>query len=384
MKYDIAAGACMLNRWARILVWFLLAIFAKPGFCAWHIDLQTPVTSISHQQYHLHVLSMLIILVIFIVVFGMLFWVIFAYRRGRGHEPSRFKHSSTLEFIWTVIPFMIVVYIAYAATKTVIDMRDTSNPDITVKITGYQWQWGYDYISGQGAGISYISTLSTPYDQVLNNAPLNPNYLLEVNHPLVVPVHRKIRVLTTSADVVHAWYVPALGVKQDAIPGLLRDAWFEIDQEGVYRGGCAVLCGRNHAFMPIVVQAVGQSDYDSWVKKTMEAMNPKEDPNKKYTKDELMAKGKDMYQTCAACHHEDGKGVSGVFPPLDGSPIVSGPVSTHIHRVLFGAGAMPAFGSILTDSEIASVVTYERNSWGNHTGDLVQPSDVHAVRLKGA
>ncbi|CUT17015.1 MULTISPECIES: cytochrome c oxidase subunit II [Candidatus Ichthyocystis] len=377
----------MLNRWMRIFGLVFFSFFAQCGFCSssWHMDLQEPVTSVARQQYHLHVLTMVIILVIFIVVFGMLFWVVFAYRSSRGHKPSRFKHSNVLELIWTVIPLVIVVYIAYSATQTVIDMRDTSNPDITIKVTGYQWKWGLDYLSGQGSGISFLSTLSTPYDQVLDDKLVkNPYYLLEVDHPLVVPVHKKIRILTTSADVVHAWYVPALGVKQDAIPGLLRDAWFQVDKEGIYRGGCSVLCGRNHAFMPIEVHAVSQADYDKWVKGTLGAMTPKEDLNKKYTKDELMLKGKEMYQACVACHHENGKGVPGAFPALDGSPVATGPVNVHIHQVLFGKAAMPAFGSVLTDTEIAAVVTYERNSWSNHTGDLVQPSEVHALRLKGA
>jgi cytochrome c oxidase subunit 2 len=263
-------------------------------------------------------------------------------------------------------------------------MRDTSNPDLTIKATGYQWKWGYDYIKGEGEGIRFMSALATPQEQISGKAPKGEHYLLEVDRPLVVPVGKKIRLLTTASDVIHSWWVPALAVKQDAIPGYVRDTWFKVEQEGTYRGQCAELCGKDHGFMPIVVEALSAEKYARWVeeqKKNMAAAA--DDPNKTWTLDELKSRGEKVYvANCVACHQATGKGVPGTFPALDGSKVVLGPKETQISTVLNGRSgtAMAAFGKQLGDVEIAAAITFTRNAWGNHTGEAVQPAEIKTAR----
>jgi cytochrome c oxidase subunit 2 len=273
---------------------------------------------------------------------------------------------------------------AWPATKTLIAFKDTSSPDITVKATGYQWKWGYDYLKGEGEGIAFLSNLATPQDQIQNQKPKGDHYLLEVDKPLVVPVGRKVRILTTANDVIHSFWVPAFGIKQDAIPGFVRDTWFRADKEGTYRGQCAELCGKDHGFMPIVVEVVSQEKYTLWVaaQKT-KAAAAAEDPNKQWSLDELKARGEKVYAAnCVACHKLSGKGQPPAFPALDGSKIATGDKAAHIDMVLNGktGTAMAAFGKQLSDTDIAAVVTYERNSWGNKAGDMVQPGEVKAAR----
>jgi len=273
------------------------------------------------------------------------------------------------------------VLMALPATKTVVAMKDTSNADLTVKVTGYQWKWGYDYVKGPGEGISFLSTLSTPRAEVDGRQPITDTYLQEVDNPLVVPVNKKIRIITTANDVVHSWYVPAFGVKQDAIPGFVRDTWFKAEKVGTYRGFCTELCGKEHAFMPVVVQVLSDDDYAKWVddqKKKMAA--GADDPNKTYTLAELTERGAKVYAAnCAVCHQPTGKG-AGQFPALDGSKIANGPIAQHVSIVLKGKNAMPSWAPTLNDVEIASVITFERNSWGNHTGDVLQPRQVADAR----
>jgi cytochrome c oxidase subunit 2 len=367
---------------ALLLAGSALAVGDSPGGPAVNeINLQPPASSIAVQLYHLHTFMLILCTVIFVGVFGVMFYSVFAHRKSKGHQAAHFHESTTVEIIWTVVPFIIVVLMALPATKTVIEMKDTSNADLTIKVTGYQWKWGYDYVKGPGEGISFLSTLSTPRAEVDGTEPITDTYLQEVDNPLVVPVNKKIRIITTSNDVVHSWYVPAFGVKQDAIPGFLRDTWFEADKTGTFRGFCTELCGKEHAFMPVVVEVLSDADYAKWVDQERKKLSAAtDDPNRTYTMAELMARGKKVFlSNCAVCHQASGKG-GGPFPALDGSKVVNGPLAQHVSIVLKGKGAMPSWAPTLSDVEIASVITYERNSWSNHTGDILQPRQVAAAR----
>ena len=368
----------------RLIGGVLLALYAGLASAAYQLNFQPPVTRIASEIYDLHMLMMYVILVIFCVVFGVMFYSIYAHRKSVGHKAEQFHENTTVEIIWTVVPFLILIGMAWPATKTLIAFKDTSNPDITIKATGYQWKWGYDYLKGEGEGVAFLSGLATPQDQIHNQKPKGQNYLLEVDHPLVVPVGKKIRVLTTANDVIHSFWVPAFGIKQDAIPGFVRDTWFKADKEGTYRGQCAELCGKDHGFMPIVVEVLAPEKYTQWVtEQKKKSAAAAEDPNKQWTAAELQARGEKVYAAnCAACHQANGKGLPPAFPGLDGSKVATGDKAVHIDRVLNGkAGtAMAAFAKQLSDTDIAAVVTYERNAWGNKTGDAVQPAEVKAAR----
>lgn len=339
------------------------------------LNLHEPVTSIAAQIEWLHWMMLAICIVIFIAVFAVMFYSIWAHRKSRGAKPASFHESIGVEVAWTVIPFLIVIGMALPATKTVVAMKDTSNADVTVKATGYQWKWGYDYLNGEGEGISFLSNLSTPMEQRNGTEPKGDNYLIEVDNPLVVPVNKKVRVITTANDVIHAWMVPAFGVKQDAIPGFVRDTWFRAEKTGVYRGQCAELCGKEHAFMPIVVRVVSDADYTKWVDNKKKAMAAAaDDPNKTWTLDEMKVRGEKVYlANCAVCHQPNGKG-GGAFPALDGSKIVNGPKAGQMHILLEGKGGMPSWKQ-LSDTELAAAMTFTRNSWGNKTGEVIQPAD---------
>jgi cytochrome c oxidase subunit 2 len=348
-------------------------------------NFQTPVTPVAREIYDLHLLMLWICAVIFVLVFGVMFYSIYAHRKSVGHKAVPFHENTTVEIIWTIVPFFILIGMAWPATKTVLSMRDTANPDLTIKATGYQWKWGYDYLKGEGEGISLYSNLATPADQVYNRQQKGDNYLLEVDQHLVVPVGKKIRILTTAGDVIHAWYVPAFGVKQDAIPGFIRDTWFKAEQEGIYRGQCAELCGKDHGFMPIVVEVVSADRYSAWVgeqKKKISAAA--DDPAKTWDLAELRARGEKVYAAnCVACHQANGMGVPNAFPALAGSKMVNGPKGEQIAMVLNGkqGTAMQAFGKQLSDVDIAAVITYTRNAWSNKAAEsLVQPADVKSAR----
>ena len=352
------------------------------------LNLQQPVTKIAEQISDIHYLMMYICLAIFIAVFGVMFYSILKHRKSVGHKAATFHESTTVEILWTIVPFFIVIGMALPATKTVVAMKDTSNADITIKATGMQWKWGYDYLKGEGEGISFLSTLATPRTQV--GAPgLAPtearseNYLLEVDNEVVVPVNKKIRIITTANDVIHGWTIPAFGVKQDAIPGFVRDTWFKAEKIGTYRGQCVELCGKEHAFMPIVVKVVSDADYKVWVdgkKKEMAALA--DDPSKVWTIDELKQRGEKVYAAnCVACHQANGKGVPGAFAALDGSAMVIGAKAPQIDILLNGKAGMPAWKASLSDTEIAAVITYTRNSWSNKAAEnIVQPAEVLAAR----
>ncbi|MDE2427212.1 MAG: cytochrome c oxidase subunit II, partial [Burkholderiales bacterium] len=313
---------------AGLPVWAV--VDSQGGPAVRELNLQTPATQIAEQIYSIHNLMLGICLVIFVAVFGVMFYSILKHRKSLGHKAATFHESTAVEIAWTVVPFLIVIGMALPATKTVVAMKDTSNADITIKATGMQWKWGYDYLKGEGEGISFLSTLATPRTQV--GAPgvapteaRGDNYLLEVDNQVVVPVNKKIRLITTANDVIHSWTIPAFGVKQDAIPGYVRDTWFKVDRVGVYRGQCVELCGKEHAFMPIVVNVVSDDDYKKWVDTKKKEMAAKaDDPAKVWTIDELKQRGEKVYlANCVACHQATGKGVPGAFPALDGSAVVA-------------------------------------------------------------
>jgi cytochrome c oxidase subunit II len=347
------------------------------------LDLHEPVTQIARDQQTMHYATMAICLVIFVIVFGVMFYSILKHRKSVGHKAANFHESVAVEIAWTVVPFIIVIGMGAMATRTVVAMKDTSNADLTIKATGYQWKWGYDYLKGEGEGIGFLQTLDVSHRVMSDSGkPAGDDYLLKVDQPLVVPVDRKVRIVTTANDVIHAWMVPSLGVKQDAIPGFVRDTWFRATKTGDFYGQCAELCGKEHAYMPIHVKVVSQADYAKWVDgKKKEMAAAADDPNKEWKLEELIARGEKVYAAnCAACHRADGKG-AGPIKALDGSELVTGDPARQIQILLNGAanGAMPAWKQ-LSDTELAAVITYTKNSWGNKTGKLVQPTELAAAR----
>ena len=365
------------------------AWFTAGAALANQYNLPPPQSIIAREIYDLHTLIMWIIVGIFVVVFGAMTWSIIMHRKSVGHQAEQFHENTTVEIIWTIIPFFILIGMALPATKTIISMKDTTGADITIKATGYQWKWGYDYLQ---EGISFYSTLSTPRSQIEDyerkGTTKNEHYLVEVDNPVVVPVGKKVRIITTANDVIHAWWVPALGIKQDAIPGFVRDTWFKADNAGTYRGQCAELCGKDHGFMPIVVEAVSPEQYASWVaeqKKKTAAAAP--DPGKQWTLAELKAQGEKLYAgNCGACHQANGMGLPGNFPALSGSKMAAGPKEEQIKLVLNGrkgtftpTSMMPPQAN-LSDLEIAALITFTRNNWANKTGDMVTPAEVKAAR----
>ena len=352
------------------------------------LNLAPPVTRIAEEQHFLHWMMLIICVVIFVAVFSVMFYSIWKHRKSVGYKPATFHESTTVEIIWTIVPFLIVIGMALPATKVVVAMKDTSNADLTIKATGYQWKWGYDYIKGEGEGLSYISTLDATQRAMSNNGAkgdIPDNYLLKVDNPLVVPVGKKVRIITTANDVIHAFMVPAFGIKQDAIPGFVRDTWFRAEKAGDYYGQCAELCGKEHAYMPIHVKVLAAADYSQWVEaEKKKAAAKADDPSKVWTMDDILKRGEKVYASnCAACHQPNGKG-AGPIKPLDGSATVLDADHARQIAVLLNGqnnGAMPSWKQ-LSDTDIAAVVTYTKNNWSNKTGQLVQPAEVLALRGK--
>jgi cytochrome c oxidase subunit II len=348
------------------------------------LDLHPAVTKIAEDQRYLHYLMMGVCLVIFFAVFGVMFYSIFVHRKSKGAKPANFHESTAVEIAWTVVPFIIVIGMALPATKVVVAMKDTSSADLTIKATGMQWKWGYDYLNGEGAGIGFVSTLDAAHRQMSDSGnPSGDDYLLKVDHPMVVPVDKKIRIITTANDVIHAFAVPSFGIKQDAIPGFVRDTWFRAEKIGDYHGQCQELCGKEHAYMPIHVKVVSAADYTKWVEGQRAAMSAKaDDPNKVWEPADLIARGEKVYNgNCAVCHGASGKAV-GAIKALDGAAVVLDEDKTKQIAVLLNGqnnGAMPAWKQ-LSDTEIAAVITYTKNNWSNKTGQAVQPADVVAAR----
>ena len=345
------------------------------------LNLRKGVTDISNKVFDLHMLIFWICVVACVLVFAVLIYSIFTHRKSKGAVPATFHESTTVEIIWTTIPFLILVAMAVPATTTLLALEDTRDADMSIQITGYQWKWKYDYLD---EGISFFSVLTTPREQIEGAAAKGENYLQEVDNPVVVPINKKIRFLITSNDVIHSWWVPDLGWKQDAVPGFINDGWTELHEPGLYRGKCAELCGKDHGFMPIVLVAKTQEDYDAWVVEQKGAAAAAADAaTATLTMDELMVQGEAAYnKTCAACHQANGQGIPGVFPAIAGSAIATGDVAGHMDIVLNGktGTAMQAFGEQLSAVDLAAVITYQRNAFGNDTGDMVQPADVAAAK----
>ncbi|MFZ2648485.1 MAG: cytochrome c oxidase subunit II [Burkholderiaceae bacterium] len=378
VQASLMAGALLATHAA-------LAVQDLPGGPAVNqLDLHPPVTQIAADQRWLHNFMMVLCTVIFVIVFGVMFYSIFKHRRSRGAKAANFHESVKVEIAWTVVPFIIVIFMALPATKTVVAMKDTSSSDLTIKATGVQWKWGYDYLKGEGEGIGFLSTLDPAQRRMSDSGqPSGDDYLLKVDNPLVVPVAKKIRIILTASDVIHAFMVPSFGIKQDAIPGFVRDTWFRATKTGDYYGQCAELCGKEHAYMPIHVKVLSQADYSAWVdaqKKQMAALA--DAPGKTYTLEELVVRGEKVYiANCVVCHQVHGKGL-GPFKPLDGAAVVlDADKNKQISVVLNGQkdGLMPAWKQ-LSDTELAAVVTYTKNAWSNKTGQAVQPADVLAAR----
>ena len=349
------------------------------------LNLHEPVTRIAHDQMWLHNFMLIVCLVIFVAVFGVMFYSIFKHRKSKGAVSANFHESVAVEIAWTVVPFIIVIGMALPATKVVVAMKDTTNADVTIKATGYQWKWGYDYLKGEGEGIGFLATLDTAQRESSNSGHPEQvdNYLLKVDNPLVVPVDKKVRIITTANDVIHSWGVPAFGVKQDAIPGFVRDTWFKAEKVGDYYGQCVELCGKEHAFMPIHVKVVSAEDYTAWVDgKKKEIAAKADDPSKVWEQAALIARGEKVYASnCAVCHKPDGKG-AGPIKALDGSAVVLSDNHLEQIQVLLNGRmdkGMPSWKQ-LSDTEIAAVVSYTKNNWSNKTGQTVQPSEVLAAR----
>jgi cytochrome c oxidase subunit 2 len=361
------------------LLLFPLSVSAMAEEGGWlkGINMTPGVTEVSRQIYDLHMIIFWICVVIGVVVFAVMFYSMIVHRKSKGYKAANFHESTKVEIAWTVVPALILIAMAVPATTALINLYDTSDAEIDVKVTGYQWKWQYEYL---GEGVSFMSELTTPDSEIYNREAKGQFYLQEVNNPLVIPVDTKVRFLITSKDVIHSWWMTDFGVKKDAIPGFITETWARVEEPGVYRGECTELCGQGHAFMPIVVNVVEKDEYNSWIaEKRAAAKAERELASKQFTMDELMSRGEEVYnRSCASCHQANGEGIPGVFPAMKGGAITTGPVEGHLDIVVNGkAGtAMQAFGNQLSEVDLAAVVTYERNAWGNNTGDVVQPVDV--------
>ncbi len=365
---------------AKSLIAVAAGLLPCASWAEWGLNLQPPSTPIASRILELHNAIMLVCLIIFIVVFSVMFYSLYAHRKSRGHEAHQFSHNTKLEVVWTVIPFFILVGMAIPSTATLLFMEDTTESDLTVKVTAYQWKWHYDYLEHD---VDFFSNLSTPRAQIENREPKGENYLLEVDNPVVLPANRKVRFLLASNDVIHAWWVPKFGVKKDAVPGYINEFWAYVEEPGTYRGQCAELCGKDHGFMPIVAEVLEPAEFDSWLAGQQEmTVAAAGEAERQWTMEELMARGEQVYVNCLACHGDQGQGVPPAFPPLTGSAITTGPIDAHIEIVMEGkpGTTMVPFKLQLSDADIASVITYERNALGNSVGDMVQPSQIKALR----
>jgi len=368
----------------RVAGFFGLMLVSGLSLADYQLNMAPGVTSFSQGAYEIHTMVMWICVVIGIVVFGAMIYSLINHRKSKGAVPADFHDNTTIEVIWTIIPFLILIAMAIPATKVLLAMEDTSNYDMSIKVTGYQWKWHYDYLDED---INFFSNISTPDAANLatsDSVERDDTYLMDVDNRVVIPVNKKVRLLFTSNDVIHSWWVPAFGLKKDTIPGFINEGWINVPEPGVYRGKCAELCGKNHGFMPIVVEAKSEEDYVAWVQdQKSAAAEAAASAEKTWTKADLMSHGEKIYATnCSACHQANGEGLPPVFPGLKGSAIATGDIAAHIDIVVHGkAGtAMAAYGPQLNDADLAAVITYERNAWGNDTGDVVQPSNIKAAR----
>lgn len=372
-------GRAMLH--PRVWTGLLCSAALGQAHAAWTVNMAPGVTDVSSAVFDLHMTIFWICVAIGIVVFGAMAWAIVRHRRATGRQPATFHEHTPVEILWTLVPLLILVAMAIPATRTLIDIYDASESDVDIQVTGYQWKWHYKYL---GEDVEFFSNLATPVEQVRNQAAKGEHYLLEVDQPLVLPVGAKVRFLVTAADVIHSWWVPAFAVKRDAIPGFVNEAWTRIDEPGLYRGQCTELCGKDHGFMPVVVEVKPRADYDAWLAdRKAEAAKLEELTSRQWTLQELVERGDKVYHTaCVACHQPQGQGLPPMFPALKGSKIATGPKEAHLDIVFHGkpGTAMAAFGRQLSEVDIAAVVTYERNAWGNDKGDMVTPADVLALK----
>jgi cytochrome c oxidase subunit 2 len=368
----------MLTRFRRCLISAIMMVLSPAMYAAWELNMPQGVTEVSQSVYDLHMLILWICVGIGVIVFGVMFYSIIRHRKSRGVKAAQFHESLSLEILWTAIPTVILIAMAVPATTTLINMYDPSDADIDIKITGYQWKWQYEYM---GENVSFFSNLTTSDRQIHNQDEKGSNYLLEVDNRLVIPTGKKIRFLLTSNDVIHAWWVPALAVKKDAIPGYINESWTQIESPGIYRGQCTELCGVDHGFMPIVVEAVSPQDYQVWLDAQRSAAQAQSAAAQQdWSYDQLMARGEQVYASqCSACHGANGEGLGSVFPALKDSPVATtGSVERHIDIILNGVSgtAMQAFAAQLSSVDVAAVTTYERNAWGNNTGDVITPKQI--------
>jgi len=361
----------------RLAISFIVLTATTSIQADWQLNMREGVTDISRSVHGLHMTIFWICVAIAIVVFGVMLWSVIYHRKSKGVKAHNFHENVYVEIAWTVIPMVILIGMAIPATTTLIKMYDSTESDVDIQVTGYQWKWRYQYLD---SGVDFFSSLATPLEQINGEAPKGENYLLEVDNHLVIPVDQKIRFLITANDVIHSWWVPDFAVKKDAVPGFINEAWTRVDKPGIYRGQCAELCGKDHGFMPIVVEVKSQQDYQTWIEKQQQAQVAKAaSAQKRWSLDELMTTGEQVYlKSCAACHQASGEGIPGVFPALKGSPLVQGDISGHIDIVINGkaGSAMQSFKDQLSAAEIAAVVTYERNAWGDALGDIVSPSEI--------
>ena len=365
-------------------LWLILCVFPQLALANSQYNMRKGVTDISENVYELHMTIFFICCVIGVIVFAIMLWALIHHRKSKGAVPAQFHESTKVEILWTAIPFVILIAMAVPATKTLIAMEDASKADLTIKVTGSQWKWHYEYM---GEDVEFYSMLATSQDEITNLADKNPNYLLEVDKPLVLPINKKIRFLMTSDDVIHSWWVPDFAVKKDANPGFINETWTNINEEGIYRGQCAELCGKDHGFMPVVVEAKSEADFKVWLAdakqaKQKAALADAALLDQTLPKEELMELGAQVYMaSCAACHQPTGMGLPGVFPALKGSPIVLGDIKGHIDILIYGSPgtAMQSFAKQLSIKQLAAVITYKRNAWGNDTGDVIQPSEIQAA-----
>ncbi len=377
------------RRYSRLLL-ALTLVFSSPALLAsWTLNMREGITEISRETYNLHMTIIWICVAIGVVVYGVLFYSLFAYRKSKGAVPATFYHNTTAEIIWTVIPFIILIAMAVPSTKVLMKIYDTDDSTMDIRITGYQWRWQYKYLNDKGAPVVYFSNLSTPAEQYENfpgkiSAEKGEHYLLEVDEPLVIPVNKKVRFLLTSGDVIHSWWMPDFAIKKDAIPGFMNASSVIAEKTGIYRGQCAELCGRNHGFMPIVVEVKEQADFDKWYAEKQEAAQKVADmTSKEFTREQLVEMGQTVYNTyCMACHQANGQGLPPTFPALAGSKVANGPLEGHLDTVLHGrkGTAMAAFGTQLSPVDIAAVITFERNSFGNKMGDMATPLQVYQLQ----
>ncbi len=366
----------------RVFIALTALLISSVARADWTLNMPRGVTDISQEVYGLHMLTLWVCVVIGVLVFGVMFYSMFKHRKSKGAVSSNFHESTKVELAWTLIPAAVIFAIGVKATYTLADMYNFEESEVTLEVVGYQWRWRYRYIDENAEQeVSFFSSMATPRDEINNRLEKNENYLLEVDEPVVLPTGTKVRFLLSSADVIHSWWVPALAVKKDAIPGIVNEAWTIINEEGTYRGQCTELCGKDHGFMPVVVEAVSPEAFEQWLAdKEQEAIELAELNDREWTFEELMERGEQVYTSaCASCHQQDGSGVPGAFPALANSPIALGPAEGHLNVVVNGVRgtAMAAYGNQLSDADMAAVITYERNAWGNDVGDMVTPVDVY-------